>query len=97
MSRSISTGCFILYFTALVKEKYFPKIWCLLGCNDIQIHNVASRKRTLSHLARNSQFDWVVEFLFANWEGVGSNLNSVTSTSVMELIPSNEVTKFQAT
>ena len=75
---------------------YFPKIWCLLGCSDIQTYHLASRKPTLSHLARNDQFDEVVEFSFANWKGAGSNLRSVTSVSVMALVPSIEVTEFQA-
>ena len=52
----------------------------------IQTHNLASRERILRHLARNGQFGWVVEFSFANWDGAGSNLSSVTSTSVMALL-----------
>ena len=63
----------------------------------IQTHNLASRERSLSHLVRNGQFGWVVEFSFANWEGADSNLSWVTSTSVMALVPSNEITAFQAT
>ena len=69
----------------------------LSGCNDIQTHNLPVRKWTFNYLTKNSRFGQVVEFSFTNWEDVGSNPDSVTSTSVMTFVPNNKFIEVEAT
>ena len=60
-------------------------------------HKLPVLKLTFNHLTKNGRFGKVVEFSFTNWELVGSNPNSVTSTSVITFVLNNKFTKVQVT